>query len=105
DTHALLRLDATIRCDVHKMHAFVRFRPVGEWHVAWFKPAHPIVELAAPFFADRFASMRWSILTPDRCAHWDGETLRLTDGVPRPKDVGADDAVQSLWLTYYGHVF
>jgi DNA polymerase len=40
--------------------------------VAWFEPQHHIVEYNAAFFVDRFASMCWSILTPDRCAHWDG---------------------------------
>ena len=66
--------------DEHKMHAFVRFREIGReqksHYVAWFEPEHHIVELAAPFFARRFADMPWSILTPDVCAHWDG-TCRL----------------------------
>ena len=70
-----------IRHDVHKMRAFVRFRAVehaGEtWYVAWFEPAHHVVELNAPFFVDRFASMNWSILTPDRCAHWDGNAASV----------------------------
>src|SRR3712207_7217337 len=63
-----------------KMHAFVRFRRVegeDETYVAWFEPPHPVLELAAPHFVERFANMRFSILTPDRCAHWDGETLAL----------------------------
>jgi len=55
--------------DEHKMHAFVRFREIGRerqaHYVAWFEPDHHIVELAAPFFAKRFADMPWSILTPD----------------------------------------
>jgi DNA polymerase len=51
---------------VHKMHAFVRFRLVEgeETYVAWFEPAHRVVELAAPFFTRRFANQRFSILTP-----------------------------------------
>jgi DNA polymerase len=48
------------------------------WHVAWFEPEHHIVELNAPFFRDRFANMRWSILTPTRCVHWDGNDLSFT---------------------------
>ena len=79
DVNELMRMDKAIRHDVHKMRAFVRFRAVPhegqEWYVAWFEPEHHIVELNAPFFVDRFAGMRWSILTPDRCAHWDGEHL------------------------------
>ena len=58
DIHRLTQLDKAIRHDVHKMRAFVRFRAVtaedGEpWYVAWFEPAHHIVELNAPFFTDR----------------------------------------------------
>ena len=75
--------------DEHKMHAFVRFREIGREQkshfVAWFEPEHHIVELAAPFFARRFADMPWSILTPDVCAHWDGHAVSITPGVARPK--------------------
>ena len=74
-----------VRRDEHKMHAFVRFREVGREQkshfVAWFEPEHHIVELAAPFFARRFADMPWSILTPDVCAHWDGHAVSITPGV------------------------
>ncbi len=69
----------------HKMHAFVRFREVGRDRnsrfVAWFEPPHYIVEAVAPFFEHRFADMAWSILTPDRCAHWDGSKTIFTEGV------------------------
>jgi probable DNA metabolism protein len=108
DVHALSALDKAIRHDVHKMRAFVRFREVqhagGAWYVAWFEPQHHIVELNAPFFCDRFAQMRWSILTPDRCAHWDGERLSITAGVPRSEAPTAD-ATEPLWLKYYAHIF
>ncbi len=60
----------TIRRERHKMEAFVRFREIaddeGALYVAWFEPEHHVVELTAPFFARRFASMRWSILTAAR---------------------------------------
>ncbi len=81
-----------VRRDEHKMHAFVRFREVGREQkshfVAWFEPEHHIVELAAPFFARRFADMPWSILTPDVCAHWDGHAVSITPGVSQER--GAD---------------
>ncbi len=100
--------EKSVRHDLHKMRAFVRFREVehaGEkWFVAWFEPAHHIVEQNAPFFADRFASMRWSILTPDRCAHWDGETLTFTAGLPRSAAPGVDQ-MENLWRTYYANIF
>ncbi len=108
DVHALEAMEKAVRREVHKMRAFVRFRAVAhegaEWHVAWFEPEHHIVERNAPFFRDRFAGMRWSILTPDRCAHWDGEHLSITAGVPRSEAPSAD-AVEGLWRTYYGNIF
>ena len=106
--HRLAQMDKAIRRDVPKMRAFVRFRTVahlGEmWYVAWFEPSHHIVELNAPFFVDRFAGMGWSILTPDRCAHWDGQSLSFTRGVPR-SEAPTEDAAEALWLTYYRHIF
>ena len=108
DVHLLAQMDKAIRHDVHKMRAFVRFRAVEHagamWYVAWFEPAHHIVELNAPFFVDRFAQMNWSILTPDRCAHWDGEHLTFTEGVAK-SEAPTDDATESLWLKYYSHIF
>jgi DNA polymerase len=94
--------------DEHKMHAFVRFRKLGTGEaarfVAWFEPTHHIVELAAPFFAQRFASMAWSILTPERCAHWDGHALTFTAGATRA-DAPSDDPLEETWRTYYASIF
>jgi probable DNA metabolism protein len=108
DIHRLRQMEKAIRHDVHKMRAFVRFRAVehegATWYVAWFEPGHHIVELNAPFFVDRFASMCWSILTPDRCAHWDGRNLSFTKGVSRT-EAPTEDATESLWVEYYSHIF
>jgi DNA polymerase len=108
DVHRLLRMEKAVRRDTHKMKAFVRFRTVeheGETHyVAWFEPEHHVVERAAPFFAERFASMRWSILTPRRCAHWDGESVTFTPGVSRA-EAPTEDALEALWRTYYASTF
>lgn len=108
DIYALTAMNKAIRHDVHKMRAFVRFREVqmedGPWYVAWFEPEHHIVEMNAPFFVDRFASMRWAILTPDRCVHWDGERLSYTAGVSR-SEAPEEDATEELWLKYYGQIF
>lgn len=97
--------------DIHKMHAFVRFRLIGqdpasgrEQFVAWFEPTHGIVRLATPFFVKRFAGMDWSILTPLECAHWDGRNLTYTPGLDR-KDAPAADAHDDLWRTYYRSIF
>jgi DNA polymerase len=102
------RLAQAVRRDTHKMRAFVRFREVVEddatRYVAWFEPDHYIVEANAPFFVRRFATMTWSILTPYRSAHWDGETLRLGQGA-QPADVPDDDALEAYWRAYFSSIF
>jgi DNA polymerase len=162
DVVQLLRLEAQVRRDLHKMHAFVRFRKVleasdpserpvvvdepvlvgagAETHhllletptpfgpvqqeieqcappepipddecehfIAWYQPDHRILPLAAPFFAERFAIMRWSILTPDASVSWDPVDKRLTfgPGVPR-ESAPAEDELESLWRSYYASIF
>lgn len=108
DGHRLRRLADAVRRDAHKMTAFVRFRRMqvdgNEHFVAWFEPRHHVVERTAPFFVRRFAAMRWSILTPDRSAHWDGETLRFAPGVARAEATG-EDGLEDLWRRYYAAIF
>jgi probable DNA metabolism protein len=98
-----------VQRDVHKMRAFVRFRPVRDGlpeplHVAWFEPEHHIVEANAPFFMRRFTHMRWAILTPRRSLRWDGAVLTFGPGATRDDAPPADDG-EALWLTYYRHIF
>ncbi|MEM8826223.1 MAG: UdgX family uracil-DNA binding protein [Pseudomonadota bacterium] len=94
--------------DLHKMRAFVRFREVetdGETRfVAWFEPEHHIVRTNAPFFQRRFANMNWSILTPELCAHWDGDALSFTDGATKA-DAPDGDPVEETWKTYFASIF
>ena len=103
-----LALEKAVRRDTHKMRAFVRFRvveePEGTRHVAWFEPEHYIVEANAPFFVRRFATMVWSVLTPYRSAHWDGEALSFTPGAARA-DVPDDDTLEAYWRAYYSSIF
>jgi DNA polymerase len=90
------------------MKAFVRFREVltdaGPAFIAWFEPEHRIVQAVAPFFMRRFAGQRWSILTPEASAHWDGEQLQFGPGASR-RDAPADDAKEDLWRKYYASIF
>ncbi len=106
--HRALMLAHAVRRDIHKMRAFLRFREVtddgGTRHVAWFEPAHHILEANAPFFVRRFATMAWSILTPDRAAHWDGTTLRFGPGATRA-DLPEDDRFAECWRVYYRAIF
>ncbi len=139
------RFQREVRREIHKMHAFVRFRRIdgrdggvfgagdgdavvaGEAldvaraadapdavavgadladvrHVAWFEPAHHVLEAAAPFFARRFATMRWAILTPRASVEWDGVALAFGPGARR-EDAPPADAGEALWLAYYRSIF
>ncbi len=108
DVARLEGMAKSVRRDIHKMRAFVRFRQVevagAEWFVAWFEPEHHILETNAPFFQRRFAGMKWSILTPEASAHWDGETLTFGPGGTRA-EAPADDAMETLWRDYYASIF
>jgi DNA polymerase len=108
DVRALLLMEKALRRDVHKMTAFVRFRRVRdaepEYFVAWHRPDHYIMERMAPWFRNRFGSFRWSILTPDRSAHWDLANLTFGPGVPR-SDAPDEDALEDLWRDYYRSIF
>jgi DNA polymerase len=111
DMHQCNAWAKAVSRDIHKMHAFVRFRLVGvnehngrEQFVAWFEPEYLITRLAAPFFEKRFASMDWSILTPDQCVSWDGEKLTFMPGMSR-HDAPTADAHDDLWRTYYRSIF
>jgi uracil-DNA glycosylase len=101
-------LERSVRRDIHKMRAFVRFRKIGEGdeerYVAWFEPQHFIVERNAPFFVRRFTGMRWTILTPYASADWDGGRLTLGPAAEK-RDAPAEDAAEDLWLTYYRNIF
>ncbi|WP_375413815.1 UdgX family uracil-DNA binding protein [uncultured Bradyrhizobium sp.] len=108
DVSQVAAMAKAVRRDEHKMHAFVRFREVGcerESHfIAWFEPEHHIVELAAPFFARRFADMAWSILTPDICAHWNGHAVSFTPGVNK-SHAPSQDRLEETWRRYYASIF
>lgn len=173
DVAEMNRLASQVRRDLHKMHAFVRFRkvmrpgevllmkhrpevvdevlvPAGASHngdegehrlvletptpfgvarseieqcepevpeaqlsaddcehfIAWYQPDHRILPLAAPFFAERFAIMRWSILTPDASVSWDPVTKELlwSAGVPR-ESAPDEDELEILWRSYYSSIY
>ncbi len=136
--------ESQVRRDLHKMHAFLRFRKVEpdpmdvanpftphpeplisdapasaaageaslnpsaiqEHFIAWYQPDHRILPLAAPFFAERFPSMQWTILTPDQSVAWDPATKQLHwfEGLPR-EAAPAEDELETLWRSYYSSIF
>ncbi len=110
DIACMRRMDRQVRRDLHKMHAFLRFRMVledgQEHYIAWYRPDHRILALAAPFFVERFAVMQWTILTSYASVSWDPATRRLTwgEGVPRSQAPGEDE-LETMWRSYYGSIF
>ena len=108
DVHRATRLAQSVRRDTHKMRAFVRFRevpaPEATRYVSWFEPDHYIVEANAPFFIRRFATMTWSILTPYRSAHWNGDDLTFAPGASK-SDIPDDDHLEAYWRAYYSSIF
>jgi len=109
DVARLQAMVKAVRRDLHKMKAFVRFREIemedgGSEFVAWFEPTHHIVEASAAFFTGRFTNMRWSILTPEICMHWDGKALRYSPGASKA-DAPKEDSGEELWCAYYRSIF
>ncbi len=97
-------LAKAVRRDIHKMHAFVRFRELDGRFIAFFEPELHIVRRAASFFVNRFTNMNWSILTPELSLHWDGRTLREGPGATRA-DAPSGDPLEEIWRTYYASIF
>ena len=110
---AVLRLERMrkeIARDIHKMHAFVRFKKTGEnpengreQFMAWFEPDHQIMPLTSKFFQKRFTGMDWAIFTPTGSASWDGTELRLGPGVEKVEV--PDEELDELWRGYYRSIF
>ncbi|MBT8460984.1 MAG: TIGR03915 family putative DNA repair protein, partial [Gemmatimonadetes bacterium] len=105
----LRAMDRSVRRDVHKMRAFLRFRSVGEidgaerW-LAWFEPEHRILERNERFFVERFTSMNFSIFTPDASLHWDGERTVFGPGCEAHEARGSD-SLDGLWRSYYASTY
>lgn len=105
DVANAILMDRAVRRDLHKMHAFVRFREVAvddsvPSYFAWFEPQHEILRPGAAFFAKRFPNMRWTIATPDGAAVWNTEAMDFV--APQAvADRPRDDINEHLWRTYY----
>jgi uracil-DNA glycosylase len=100
----ILFMDQQVRRDVERMQTGIKFdrirvEPGPERLIAWHRPDYAILELATPFFAERFARVRWSILTPYRSAHWEpeGKKLDYDAGVPR-FIMPSKEELKQLWL-------
>ena len=106
DVAAARRLAREVDHAVHKMHAFVRFKRVEhtpETFVAWFEPPHRVIERGVDYFVKRMANVRFSILSPETSAHWEGTQLTFGEGPPRPPP--SEDALEDTWRAYYASIF
>ena len=107
--HRLERMRKSVRRDIHKMHAFLRFRRITsdaeeERFVAWFEPEHFILEAAAAFFVERFRNLAWSIITPLGTLHWDSR--QLSSGPPGARGDAPDgDSLEAAWCAYFESTF
>lgn len=108
DVRRVFLMEKAVLRDIHKFHAFVRFRRVeieeNEVFIAWHEPHHWTVERAAPFFVSRFGEMIFSILTPKGCAYWDLKNLTFSEAVSS-ESAPKTDEIEEFWLTYYKSIF
>lgn len=102
----------SVRREAHHMHAFLRFRErsvdATPRFVAWYEPAHDVLERASSHFHHRMGQVSWAIATPDGAALCDGEDLSFL--TPCPEDLKrlaqqTDDDGAALWQAYYSSTF
>lgn len=103
------QMGQSVRRDLHKMKAFVRFREIDigaaqPLQAAWYEPTHHVLQTVAPWFAKRMPQARWVIFTPEGSVECDGQKLHFGPGLPR-SDAPAPDAPDSDWLAAYRGVF
>jgi len=107
DIYFARRLEKQVQRDAQQMTASVRLRQVGRrgepWFAAWCRPEHRVVRLVAPFFVDRFATMRWTILAPEESVSWDCAQLVFHAGTGR--ETPGDAGLEEFWMRHYGALF
>ena len=102
DTRRARGLALAVRAEAHRMRTQIRYLPIeddGDRFVGWYEPAHYVLEANAQLIAERFPELRFSILTPDGGAHWDGGELRFSKGVARSA-IKDDAALGSWWRAH-----
>lgn len=108
DVRSAYLIEKSVKKDIHKMHAFVRFKECfykdKSCYLAWYRPEHFITRLAAPFFVRRFADRPWIIFTPWDSALWNLSQLQFGQGMQQA-DFRIKDNMDELWKTFYRSVF
>ncbi len=99
-----------VRRDIYKMKTGLRFRALPPdasgrpRQMAWFEPAHHVVETVAPWYAKRTPEADWVVLTPERSAEWKAQELRYCHGMPRTA-LPPTEAREAAWLAAWHGVF
>lgn len=118
DVRALRLYERALRRDIHKMHAFVRFRLARgepERYVAFYEPDHRVLRRAIEHFVSRFGDRDFSIFTPDESAHYRAESRALSydagaqsegDAWARAGGIAEDEAqISEQFQGYFRSVF
>lgn len=91
-----------VRAEAHKMRTNLRFLAVpadgAAEFVAWYAPAHYVLEANAQLLARRFPRHRCAVLTPDGSALWGDAELRFAGGLAKVPD---DAALMAWWQTHH----
>lgn len=103
-----------VRHEIHHLHAFLRFAPQpaqapGWRHLAWFEPAHEVLDLVGEHFSQRMGLDSWMIATPGAGLAFDGQAFDYRADCPADwrrlaQDAAGDDPA-TLWRRYYGSIF
>jgi len=108
DVHRAMQMASAVDREVHKMHAFIRFREMTDEqgenkYFAWFEPTHEVLRRGVSFFCKRFPNMEWMIATPDGTALWQNGELQFVEATDKSALPKAD-AHEGLWRTYYRNI-
>lgn len=113
DGSLLHRRVKAVRREIHHMKAFVRFTEreatlAEPQFVAWFEPAHEVLDCVAEHFAQRMGQARWLIASPKAGVYFDGQRAQFCSPCPEQWQRWAQqqDSQQALlWQQYYRSIF
>lgn len=112
DGSRLMQRVRAVHHEIHHLHAFLRFAPnpqaQGPRHLAWFEPAHDVLDLVGEHFSQRMGRDSWMIATPGPGLSFDGETFDYRESCPESwrsqARLAANDPT-ALWQRYYSSIF
>lgn len=101
DIHELETLEGQVEAELKRIRTHVHWKTLriaGHAHrIAWWEPQHHTLAAAAPAFVRQMGTAPWSMLTPERCIHWDGHVLFETGGLSPISSQPSDSELAKLW--------